>query len=264
MLVYFYDEITKIFTKSDYAQHDMFNIEEFLIPDNATTVEPPEFDTKHIPQFADNGWILIENHIGEKQVNIDTKEISIVDYYGNAKDRFQFVTDDIAEDIKVHPENYGVVENQLVDITNTTAWKKQNAMRVAEKLIEYAYDKKAERAYGGVVVLKDDISGIFETKQDSFSSILATLSFMSDDQVVDWKFYVNNTPTFIPLTKSQLFSISQFARVMILACFDVEKRFVNQVKEATYKQLNSDTWVTEFKTNLENEMNSVNNVLQIN
>ena len=263
MLIYFYDEETKVYIKSDYAQHDMFNIEEFLIPDNATTIEPPEYDAKHIPQFADNGWVLIENHIGENQVNIDTKEISTVDYYGKAKDRYQFVTAEEADDIKNHPENWGVVEDQLVDITNTAEWKKQNAVKVAEELMEYAYQIKADRAYGGIIVVKDGVNAIFETDQDSFSSVIATLSFMADDQTVDWKFYVNDVPTFITITKAQLYGIAQFGRTMILDCFAVEERFDSQVKEASYKQLNSETWINTFKENLNNEMNAVNNVLRI-
>ena len=57
-------------------------------------------------------------------MDIETKEISTIEYVGSIKTGFQKVTEDVANDIQMHPEKYKKIEVSLIDISETDEFKK--------------------------------------------------------------------------------------------------------------------------------------------
>lgn len=96
---------------------------EYLLPARATFIEPPETNNEEIAIWDGNNWMIEKDLRGQYQVNIETKEISNIDYIGKVKDGFQNITKEVAEDIEENPDKYKKVESFLVDISNTDEYK---------------------------------------------------------------------------------------------------------------------------------------------
>lgn len=97
---------------------------EYLLPSMATFKEPPETKENEVAIWTGSDWIVEPDYRGQLQANINTKEISIIDYIGSIKTGFQKVNQEIANDIQTNPEKYKRIEVSLVDISNTEEYKK--------------------------------------------------------------------------------------------------------------------------------------------
>ena len=264
LYVYSYNNEINEYIGMEIAQEDPLFPGTFLDPAKSTRIAPPDTKEQEVAIFEDSGWVIKPDYRNEIQVNIATKETSVVDYVGKIKEGFQIITREMAEDLVINPDNYGVIDGIFQDITNTIQWREQNAKKVLAELLQYNYELKAEKAYGGVILVQDGVEYVFETKETSISSVTAATSLLQDDQTVAWKFYSNNLPTYIPLTRAQLKILAQFGLDMINNCFIVELTADEKLYKASVKELNDSKWVETFKTLVKEGMNAVNNRIDFN
>lgn len=130
-----------------------------------------------------------------------------------------------------------------------------------KELINNIYQIKADKAYGGVTI-NDTL--VFETNQTSITNTVASLALMSDTATANWKFYtINGEPIFQQVTKLQLAGIAQFGREMMDEAFKVEGEANTALSTATVEQLNNKEWRNNFITEIQTEMDKVNNKLTV-
>lgn len=146
---------------------------EYLLPSMATFVEPPKTKEKEIAIWNGTDWDIEPDFRGETQINIATKETSIIDYVGKIKSGFQNISEELAQDILINSEKYKVLDNKFVDISDTEEYaqylkRKEIELRKSEieqKLLEL--DSKRIRAICEPSI-KDETTG--ETWLDYYNS----------------------------------------------------------------------------------------------
>lgn len=261
MDVYSYNCDTNEYIGIEFAQEDIVNKGHYLLPAKSTTIKPPECGDNQVVVFETDKWTIYSDYRGQKQVNLATSEITVIDYIGAIKDGYQLITDEMAADATANPDNYGVINGVFQDITNTVAWREQNAVKVKAELLEYNYQAKVTRAYGGVFINYNDTQLVFETNQDSIPMISIALQAVADDKVVNWKFYSNNAPVSVPITGAQLKQIANVGYNLIDTCFTIEGEANNKVYAASTKEVNDPEWVELFKASVLEQMEAVPNTL---
>lgn len=151
---------------------------EYLLPSMATFQEPPKTKENEVALWNGDNWIIESDFRGQLQVDIETKEVTTIDYVGSIKKGFQKASEKMAEDIKLNPEKYKKIKNSLVDISETDEYKnyiheKETAIRKSEieqELLEL--DNKRVRAICEPSI-KDETTG--ETWLDYYNSEVARL-----------------------------------------------------------------------------------------
>lgn len=130
-----------------------------------------------------------------------------------------------------------------------------------KELINNVYQIKADKAYGGVII-NDAL--IFETNQTSITNTVASLALMGDTTTVNWKFYtIAGEPYVQQVSKLQLAGIAQFGQTMINETFAVEGQANTTLSMVTVEQLNDEEWRSTFISNVQTEMDKVNNKLTV-
>ena len=137
----------------------------------------------------------------------------------------------------------------------------KKALEYKKELINEIYEIKADKAYGGVII-NDTL--IFETNQTSITNTVASLALMGDAATANWKFYtMNGEPYVQQVSKLQLAGIAQFGQNMINETFAVEGQANTTLYTATVEQLNDEEWRNNFLTEVQTEMDKVNNKLTV-
>lgn len=151
---------------------------EYLLPAQATFKEPPETQENEVAIWNGSDWVIEADYRGQIQVEIETKEVSTIEYIGSVKTGFQRIDEKTAIDIQTNPEKYKKVDFSLVDISNTKEYKnflkeKEVAIRKSEierELLEL--DSKRIRAICEPSI-KDESTG--ETWLDYYNQKVTTL-----------------------------------------------------------------------------------------
>lgn len=137
-VLYCYDEITKEYTGTAEPLVDP-KTEEYLKWGFSTWEAPPEVDEGQKAVIKNGHWTVLDDNRGKKQINLETLEISDIDYLGEEQDGYQFITEAVAEDFKTHPEKYKVIDGVFTDISDTDEYKAQQLEKAkASKLAENA------------------------------------------------------------------------------------------------------------------------------
>ena len=144
----------------------------------ATFKEPPITKDNEVAIWSGNDWVIESDFRGQTQINIETREVSKIDYIGDVKSGFQKVTEEIANDILQFPDKYKQIDNQLVDISGTEEYRqylheKEIAVRksqIESELLEL--DSKRIRAICEPSI-KDESTG--ETWLDYYNNQVAVL-----------------------------------------------------------------------------------------
>lgn len=137
----------------------------------------------------------------------------------------------------------------------------EKAEQAREELVQYTYQCKAERAYGGVI-----INGmlIFETNQTAITNTVASLALMDDEDTSYWKFYnIQGQPVVQQVNKQQLAYIAKFGQNMINQCFGVEGTYNAQTKDLTVAQLIDANFVEDYKKQISDAMKAVPNEISV-
>ncbi|MCD8024159.1 MAG: hypothetical protein LUE64_01345 [Candidatus Gastranaerophilales bacterium] len=120
---YSYNTAAKTYSGKHPALKNPQRPSEYLLPAKATFIEPPQTGTNEIAIWNGQNWDIESDFRGQTQVNIETKEISTIEYVGAIKDGFQKISEDMAEDIKTNPEKYKNIGGNFSDISNTDEYR---------------------------------------------------------------------------------------------------------------------------------------------
>lgn len=137
------------------------------------------------------------------------------------------------------------------------------AQEVQKKLVEYNYEAKAKKAYGGIIINDTYLFETNETSQSMITASLIGLQSAPDETTLNWKMYVNNQPIVVPLTKAQLAQLFAFALNMVNVSFGLEGTRNNDLTTATVEQLNDETWVEQYKIATDFAFNQINNKIDV-
>ena len=161
---------------------------------------------------------------------------------------------------------YALLPNEIMVNGEPTAdpdYEAKEAQKVQVELVEYNYEAKAKKAYGGILI---NDTYLFETNETSQSMITASLIGLQnapDETTLNWKVYANNKPIVVPLTKVQLAQLFAFALNMINTSFGLEGTRNNDLTTATVEQLNDETWVEQYKIATDFAFNQINNKIDV-
>lgn len=193
-------------------------------------------------------------HINSKDVmtGIDMSMLSKDEY-----DSEDVQNIEVSEEIYNEREKYAYIGGEIV---LDPEYDNKQAAKFREELVTKLYEIKAAKAYGGVLV--NDLYK-FETNQTSITNTVASLALMADTATASWKFYVNDEPVIVLITKPQLAGIAQFGQAMINECFAIEGRYNEELKAAEVEELISEEWRDAFIADATEEMEAVNNVIEI-
>lgn len=137
-VMYCYDETTGEYTGTAEPLVDP-KTGEYLKWGFSTWEAPPEVDESQKAVIKDGHWTVLDDNRDKKQINLETLEISDIDYLGNVQDGYQLITEETAEDFKTHPEKYKVIDGVFTDISNTDEYKAQQLEKAkTAKLAENA------------------------------------------------------------------------------------------------------------------------------
>ena len=151
---------------------------EYLLPAMATFKEPPTTKENEVAIWNGNDWEIESDFRGQTQINIETREVSKIDYIGDVKSGFQKLTEEIANDILQFPDKYKQIDNQLVDISGTEEYRQylhekeiaERKSQIESELLEL--DSKRIRAICEPSI-KDESTG--ETWLDYYNNQVAVL-----------------------------------------------------------------------------------------
>ena len=137
-VMYCYDETTGEYTGTAEPLVDP-KTGEYLKWGFSTWEAPPEVDEGQKAVIFNGHWTVMTDNRDKKQINLETLEITDVDYLGDVQDGYQLITDEIAEDFKSHPEKYKVIDGVLTNISDTDEYKAQELEKAkASKLAQNA------------------------------------------------------------------------------------------------------------------------------
>lgn len=140
-------------------------------------------------------------------------------------------------------------------------FNKEKADTAQQNLVQKIYQLKADKAYGGVII---NNTLVFETNQTAITNTVASLALMADDAKASWKFYtVQGVPYVQSISKAQLAYIAQFGQAMINQCFGIEGEANKRLALATTEQLIDPEWVKAFEEQVQTEMDTVVNKINI-
>lgn len=191
-----------------------------------------------VDNFVD---IEVEIETEDGEVATETKQENMPTYYALEKNEI------MVDDEPIVDPNYETEQAKIIQ----------------KQLVEYNYNAKAKKAYGGIII--NDIY-LFETNETSQSMITASLIGLQsapDETTLNWKMYANNQPIVVPLTKVQLAQLFAFALNMVNVSFGLEGVRNNDLTTATVEQLNDKTWVEQYKIATDFAFNQINNKINV-
>lgn len=141
-----------------------------------------------------------------------------------------------------------------------------NEQMTHKELIQFIYQEKCRIAYGGVKIIKNDKSYLFETSIDSAtmcSCQLYALNEQNDDYIVYWKVWQNDEPQMLELTKPEFIKVFSFSRDVINTAFGVQGMLNTQAKTFTQEQLKNKQFIMNFQITVVSRFDAINNQLEL-
>lgn len=135
MQIYNYDRDTLEFTCSSPAEINQVG-EGYLLPAFATFTAPPDFKENEKPFFKNDKWVIEPYFKGKTQVELSTKQVSTVDYFGKLKNGFQIVSDKVAHDLKENPDKYKVKDNKLIKLSKSEYEQLLQQQEIQKEIIQ--------------------------------------------------------------------------------------------------------------------------------
>lgn len=152
--VYYYSYNTEInsFAGSYPALKNPRRQSEYLLPSRATFKAPPKTNNNEIAIWNGENWVIEKDFRGGHQVNIETKEVSKIDYIGSIKLGFQRISEEQVKEIQEYPQKFKRNGERLIDISNTEEYqiilenerKEKRKIEIEQELLEL--DSKRIRA----------------------------------------------------------------------------------------------------------------------
>ena len=141
-----------------------------------------------------------------------------------------------------------------------------NEQMTHKELVQFIYQEKSRIAYGGVKIIKNGKSYLFETSMDSAtmcSCQLYALNEQNNDYIIYWKVWQNDEPQMLELTKPEFIKVFSFSRDVINTAFGVQGMLNKQAKTFTQEQLKNKQFIMNFQITVVSRFNAINNQLEI-
>lgn len=189
-------------------------------------------------------------------------------YLGIQEGKIKFYTEQLLDkDLYKLDEIIETQDEYVLDgeeyVLKDEAWEEKEARKVQKELVEYNYEAKAKKAYGGILINDTYLFETNETSQSMITASLIGLQSAPDETTLNWKVYKNNQPIVVPLTKVQLSQLFAFALNMINTSFGLEGVRNNDLATATVEELNDETWVEQYKIATDLAFNQINNKIEV-
>lgn len=179
MKIYNYDRETAEYTGESTAEKNQMG-GGYLLPAFATFENPPAFGDLEKAFFENSTWIVKPYYKGKNQVDLKTKFVSQVDYYGDIKEGFQYITEETAQELVQVPDMYltsnGVLEKlseceyaKLIRQKAITKRKKQIENELKEldtKRVRAICEPEPKDAHSGETWLEYYNNQIFELRTE--------------------------------------------------------------------------------------------------
>lgn len=188
MLAYKFDKETKEFKGVQNAQINPLE-GGYLLPANSTFMEVPKTKEGQTAVFSGENWVIKTDWRGHYQVKLDDMTFSIVDYIGEVKEGYQFITDEEYTKYQADREAFKVINGAFVDITDTEEYQEILLTRSKNSKIIENDAARDEKLNGGVIYK----SVLFDSDTDQKVNLLATVQRMDEEQTIVW-YGMDNKP----------------------------------------------------------------------
>lgn len=122
-------------------------------------------------------------------------------------------------------------------------------------------------AYGGITVVADGEMYLFKTDTDNIArcgAVMPAYDVMSDEQVIPWEVWKDDLIYMLPVSKVQFKNGYLFGVQMTIEVQNIKGTICAEIKNLTDEQLSDETYITTFKENVINQLNSVNTKFELN
>lgn len=151
------------------------------------------------------------------------------------------VNEEVFNDYTENPTKYLYENGQIVQNTDYDNEQAELKRQYLKENINYTL--KAEYAYIGVILTKDNKQIVFETNKESISLITMTLVALQSGlqtSVTNWKcreLEEPHSPISIDFTSEQFLKIVNFAKSMVQKAFDTETTLNAEIDKLTIDEL---------------------------
>lgn len=132
--VYTYDENTKEFLYTQLGQMNPISKTDYLMPANSTIVAPPVCSESQAQVFENGEWVIKTDHREHYQVKLDDITFSKVDYIGNARTGYQFISDEVFTNYQDDNDRYEVVDGVFTDVSDTPEYIAKKAQQEQDRI----------------------------------------------------------------------------------------------------------------------------------
>jgi hypothetical protein len=122
-------------------------------------------------------------------------------------------------------------------------------------------------AYGGITVIADGERYLFKTDTDNIArcgAVMPAYDVMSDEQVIPWEVWKDDLIYMLPVSKVQFKNSYLFGVQMTIEVQNIKGTVCAEIKNLTDEQLSDEIFITTFKENVINQLNSVNTKFELN
>lgn len=99
MKIYNYDKHTGAFTFVSVGQVNPKRKNEYLMPPNSTIIAPPQCSEQETPVFKEGFWNIVADYRKQKQINLETLEVTEVKELGDIEQGYMLYSDYLDSDM---------------------------------------------------------------------------------------------------------------------------------------------------------------------
>ena len=203
MLAYVYDEDTKEYLYPLEAQKDPLGNGYFL-PAYGTFLPPKECGKFEINIFENGEWVVKKDYRAHLQLDVENFIFYKVDFIGDVKEGFQFVTTDEYDKFLADPKSFKIINGRFIDITDTKKYKNLKLQEVKEI-------KGKQACYKAEKFLKESSFELtegfhIEATKENMNTMLSH-ALVIDKGIIESQFWVSKEDSIKKLSKEQCFKI---------------------------------------------------------
>ena len=156
-----------------------------LIPANAVLTAPPEYGENEIPVYEAEKWVIKADYRKNFYKSDYYLNISEIDTIGE-QEGFILIDKETGEDVKAHPNNYKIVNDEIVKKSDEEIAAEELEHAKQAKIFEN--DNKREAAINSGVTYKGIL---FDSDTEQKANIIGSVLTMSETDTIIW-FGMNN------------------------------------------------------------------------
>jgi hypothetical protein len=159
--------------------------------------------------------------------------------------------------------------NAHIEKTDSTYTIVKNAKPIPTKaeLTDFVSAEADKIAFGGITVVSDGEKYLFKTDTDNIArcgAVMPAYDVMSDEQVIPWEVWKDDLIYMLQVSKVQFKNGYLFGVQMTIEVQNIKGTVCAEIKNLTDEQLSDEIFITTFKENVINQLNSVNTKFELN